>query len=215
VAVKRTENQKGCRSSATLSTCDGYVIKQSFQRDAKQRRKTGSESNIVYPALGKHNHIVVLIHSSGILQIIIQISGTHFSNAGRADVLTFEVDDFVRLAAKNTSGLILLEDDTVTVNINLQRILFTNAKCPAQLNRDYDATQLIDLTDNTRGLHCTAPPKCYSLPFLLARMSLLLFESLHAGDLGSPYHHMQILQFALTIQHSDNFASTYQLAMPA
>lgn len=45
-------------------------------------------------------------------------------------------------------------------------------------------------------------------------MSLLLFASQHAGDLGSPYHHMQILQFALTIQHSDNFASTYHWECP-
>ena len=64
----------------------------------------------------------------------------HFRNAGRADVFAFEVDDFVGLSAENTGRLVLLENDAIAININLQGILFANAKCPSQFDGNHDSS---------------------------------------------------------------------------
>lgn len=54
-------------------------------------------------------------------------SRAHFCDTGRANILAFEMDDFIRLAAKDTSWLVLLEDDAVAIDVNLQRVFLTDA----------------------------------------------------------------------------------------
>lgn len=81
----------------------------------------------------------------------------HFGDARRADVLAFKVDNLVRLSAEDASWFILLQNDTIPIDIDFESILFANAERAAQLDRNHDTAQLVNLAHDTCRLHCTIP----------------------------------------------------------
>ena len=51
--------------------------------------------------------------------------------------------------AEDTGGLIFLQNDTVPVNIDLERILIVDVKCFAQFRRNDDTAEIVDWTDDS------------------------------------------------------------------
>ncbi len=81
----------------------------------------------------------------------------HFSNTRRTDVLAFEMNNLVSLAAEDTSWFVLLQDDSITIHVDFQGIFFTDAKRAAELDGNYNTTQFVNLAYDACRFHCTIP----------------------------------------------------------
>ena len=69
-------------------------------------------------------------------------------DAARADVLALEVDDILRVVAKDAGRLIFTKNNGVVVYIDLQRVALRNIQRAAELDGENDSAQLIDFTYN-------------------------------------------------------------------
>ena len=76
-------------------------------------------------------------------------------NAVRADVLTFVIDDVLGAVTENAGGMILMKNNVISVNKNFESILFSNIQGAAKLNGQNDASELIDLSDNSGRFQTT------------------------------------------------------------
>jgi len=70
-----------------------------------------------------------------------------------ADILPLEIDHASGIVTENAGGLILPENNAFTVHVYFQCVLFRNIQRAAHLNGEYDATQLVDLSDDTCRFH--------------------------------------------------------------
>jgi hypothetical protein len=66
-----------------------------------------------------------------------------FFKAGFAHQFPFVQDDITRIITKDTSRMIFLEDDLITVNENLQCVFDGNVHSPAQLDGNDNSTQFV------------------------------------------------------------------------
>jgi len=80
----------------------------------------------------------------GFLKLIIQ-----FFNAIGTNVPAFVADNVSHAVTKYAGCLIFAEYNAVTLNINLQCVLFRNIKGAAHFNGQNNAPQLINLADNS------------------------------------------------------------------
>jgi hypothetical protein len=77
--------------------------------------------------------------------------------AGLADVLALVVDDILSVVAENAGRLILLEDDGRFVNINLKRVLLSDIKSSAKLDRQDDSAKAVHLSYDAGRFHVFLP----------------------------------------------------------
>ena len=85
-----------------------------------------------------------------------------FTDAVGADVLAFKIDDIFGVITENAGGLILLQDDGGTIHVDLQGVFLRDVQGAAQLDRQHDTAQLIDLPHNTGRFQ-------FDHPFLVIR----------------------------------------------
>ncbi len=67
----------------------------------------------------------------------------------RADILALEVDHVLCVIAENAGGLILAENNVISVNIYFQCVFLRDIQGASHLDRQNDTAELIDLTDNS------------------------------------------------------------------
>jgi len=77
--------------------------------------------------------------------------------AGRADILAFEGSDPVKASAEYAGRLIFAEYDRIFINIDLQRILLLDVKCPAKLDGQYYSAKLVKTTNDSCCSHLFPP----------------------------------------------------------
>ena len=82
---------------------------------------------------------------SSLVQKFLQADGT--------DVLALEDGNLLGAVTEDAGGLILLQHDGGTINIDLQGILFCNVQGAAQFDREDDTPQFVNPSDNTCGFH--------------------------------------------------------------
>ena len=70
-----------------------------------------------------------------------------------ADAFAVEEDDIVSVVAENAGGVIFLQNDAVVVGEDLDRVLYFNIHCFADLDGEDDSAQLVDLSDHSRRFH--------------------------------------------------------------
>lgn len=83
-------------------------------------------------------------------------------DALRADVLAVEHDDVLGVVAEDTGGLILPQNDGRTIHVDLKGVFLRDVQGAAQLDRQHDTAQLIDLPHNTGRFQ-------FDHPFLVIR----------------------------------------------
>ena len=75
-----------------------------------------------------------------------------------ADQLTFEEVHITRVIAENASRVILLQNDLVAFRKDFERVLDGDVHRFAQLDRDHDAPQIVQLPDDSGRFHLGRPP---------------------------------------------------------
>ena len=70
-----------------------------------------------------------------------------------ADVLSPVIGQAAGCAAEQASLLILLQDDPISIQIDLQRVSFLNIQGAAKLNRKHNSTQFIYFSNNSCCFH--------------------------------------------------------------
>ena len=70
-----------------------------------------------------------------------------------ADVVSLVCHNVVHAVAENAGRLIFLQDNTVSVDKNLERILVVDVKCFAQFRRNDDTAKIVNGTDDSCGFH--------------------------------------------------------------
>ena len=66
-----------------------------------------------------------------------------------ADILAFKVDYVLCVIAENAGRLIFAENNVVSVNIYFQCVFLRDIQGASHLDRQNDAAEFIDLTDNS------------------------------------------------------------------
>lgn len=81
----------------------------------------------------------------------VRISLYFFKRLNAIAAYVFSLIDhyIVGVVAENAGGLILAENNGVLVHIYFQGVSLCNVKCAAKLNRQYNASKLIDFSDNS------------------------------------------------------------------
>ena len=69
--------------------------------------------------------------------------------ASAANVLVLVVDDVFGVTAEDAGGLILLQDDRRTINIDFQCVFLDDVEGSAQFDRKDDASQFVNFTNDT------------------------------------------------------------------
>ena len=73
--------------------------------------------------------------------------------AGGADAASLEEDDLVGIVAENAGGLILLQDDAISVNEHFECVSRIKLHAGAELLRDQNASELVDLFYKSGRFH--------------------------------------------------------------
>jgi len=63
--------------------------------------------------------------------------------------------------AEQTGWLVLLQYDSISIQIDFQRIPFLNIQSPAKLNRKNDSAQFVNFTHNSGCLHDNRFPSSF------------------------------------------------------
>jgi hypothetical protein len=84
---------------------------------------------------------------------VLSVLSLHFSQALLTHALTLEKSDVTGIIAKNTAGLIFLEDDLVPFGEDLKGILDLDSHGFPQLNRDNHAAKIVQFPYYTCGFH--------------------------------------------------------------
>lgn len=74
-------------------------------------------------------------------------------DAIRANVLSLIAYDTLCAVAEDAGGMILVENDVVTLNKDFQRITLGNIKSTAQFNGKDDASKLVNFSYNSGRFH--------------------------------------------------------------
>ena len=83
-----------------------------------------------------------------------------------ADIFPLEGCNVPGIPTKNAGGLVLIQDDRRPVHINLQGVALRDVQGAAQLDRQYDTSQFIDLTNDSGCFHLLYPPCACAKNFL-------------------------------------------------
>src|SRR5574344_548682 len=94
---------------------------------------------------------------SGVLFLCARLQSFELLEAFGTDVFPLEQCDVLGAVAENAAGLILFQNDRGTLHIDFQCILLRDVQCPPHLDGQNDTTQLIYLSDNSRGFHNRTP----------------------------------------------------------
>jgi hypothetical protein len=81
----------------------------------------------------------------------------HSADALRADVLAFVIDDSGRVVTEDASRMILPKDHRLSLDKDLDAVFLFDAKRTAQFDRQYNAAQFVDFTNDASRFHF-APP---------------------------------------------------------
>ena len=73
--------------------------------------------------------------------------------AGLADVLALVVHNILRVVAEDAGRLILLEDDSRLINIDLERVLLSDVQSSAKLDGQDDSAEAVHLSYDAGRFH--------------------------------------------------------------
>lgn len=72
-----------------------------------------------------------------------------------ADVLALVIDDVFGAVTENAGRVILMKNNVITINKNLESILFSNIQGAAKFDGQNDTSELINFSDNSGRLQTT------------------------------------------------------------
>lgn len=81
------------------------------------------------------------------------LQGLDLLQAGRAEIFVLITDHVSGVAAEDTRGLILSQNDRGAVDIDLQRVALGDLKSAPQFDGEHNAAQLVNFTYNSGGFH--------------------------------------------------------------